>query len=410
MLSGCGLVGEAEPVAGPVVEASVELLPASEEANVGDDQAGADAGATTPEENQAVPADGAQSATTAPAPTASPEATVQEVADPLSCLSNRARIAQLLLPLATQPELVQAQSFAASGELGGIGLLGQPDGGLADALGALQRSSFVPLMVASDEEGGTVQRLATLLGPISSTADTARLKSPEDTRREWVEYGSRVNSLGIDIVFGPVVDVGSGPGIASRSFGSDPALVASYGRAVAEGLIEAGITPVFKHFPGHGSASADSHLELPTTPSFETLRGVDLVPYSELLSDPVLRDQVAVMVGHLAVPGLSDNTPTSLSEATVDGLLRTELGFEGLVFTDALNMGAIVNTFGLEALELAILAGSDVLILGSLADVTPALDHLVAKVDSDPNFAAVVDNRAIRILASKGELSLCAGA
>jgi len=353
VLSGCGLVTGDESAAQTTFEANVELLPAAEEPAIGEGEPAAETAPVVPEQSQA-------------------------------------------------PENDPAQASVIT--------LGQPDGGLVNALVALQQSSFVPLMVASDEEGGTVQRLATLLGPISSAAETARLKSPEDTRREWVEYGSRVSDLGIDIVFGPVVDVGGGPGIASRSFGADPSVVASYGRAVAEGLLEAGITPVFKHFPGHGSASADSHLELPTTPSFETLRGVDLIPYTQLLADPVLGDQVAVMVGHLAVPGLSNDVPTSLSKEAIDGLLRTELGFEGLVFTDALNMGAIVNAYGLEALELAVLAGADVLILGSLSDVTPALDHLSAKVDSDPNFAAVVDNRAIRILASKGELALCAGA
>lgn len=329
----------------------------------------------------------------------------------LSCLSTRQRVAQLLLPLVTQPELFGAQAFAADGELGGIGLLGQPTDQITADLAALQQSSFVPLLVASDEEGGSVQRLATLLGPIASAAETAQSKSPEDTRRQWVEYGSRVRALGIDVVFGPVLDVGSGPGIESRSFGDDPQVVASFGRAVADGLIEAGITPVFKHFPGHGSATADSHLELPTTPTLADLRSSDLVPYVDILLDPVFRDQAAVMVGHLAVPGLSGDLPTSLSPETINGLLRDELGFRGLVFTDAMNMGAIVNTYGLlDAIEQAIVAGADIAILGSLADVTPTLDHLVMQAEQDQNFAAIIDNRAARILAAKGQDGLCRGA
>jgi len=180
-------------------------------------------------------------------------------------------------------------------------------------------------------------------------------------------------------VFGPVLDVGSAPGIESRSFGSDPEVVATYGRAVAEGLIEADVMPVFKHFPGHGRATADSHLELPSTPPLAELRTLDLLPYAELLGDPVLGQKASVMVAHLSVPGLSEDVPTSLSPETVNGLLRTEFGFGGIVFTDALNMGAIVDTYGrLEALELALQAGADIAILGSLADLTPSLDHLTA--------------------------------
>lgn len=332
----------------------------------------------------------------------------------LRCLSTRVRAAQLLLPLATQPELAGARVFAADGELGGIGLLGQPDERLGTELEALQLASFVPLIVASDEEGGGalgVQRLATLLGPIPWAAETAQSKTPEDVRKQWVEYGSRVKALGIDVVFGPVVDVGAGPGIASRSFGDDPQVVAAYGRAVAEGLLEAGVLPVFKHFPGHGHATADSHLELPTTPSLVELRTSDLVPYVDLLSDPLLGPNSAVMIGHLNVPGLTNGLPTSLSPETINGLLRSELGFGGLVITDAINMGAIVNSYGrLDALELAILAGSDIVILGSLADLTPALDHLVQRIEADPAFAAIIDNRAERILAAKGQETICVGA
>jgi len=330
----------------------------------------------------------------------------------LSCLSTRQRVAQLLLPLLTQPELPGAQTYASVGELGAIGLLDFPDQGLQENLAALQASSqHLPVMVASDEEGGSVQRLAELLGPLPSAAETARTKSPEQALNQWVEYGSRVRALGIDVVFGPVLDVGAAPGIQSRSFGDDPVVVTTYGGAMAAGLLEAGVVPVLKHFPGHGRASADSHLELPTTPPLAELRTTDLVPYVELLADPVLRDNAAVMIGHLAVPDLSDSTPTSLSPATVTGLLRNELGFSGLIFTDAINMGAIVDSYGrLDALELAIRAGSDIVILGSLADLTPALDHLVMLVEADGDFAMVVDNRVARVAAAKGQTNYCTGA
>ena len=333
------------------------------------------------------------------------------IASIVGCLSTREQAAQLLMPLATQPELAGAIEAAAAGELGWLGLLGTPDEGLVAALVELQAAAPIPVLVASDEEGGTVQRLSGLLGPLPSAASDATTKSPDQVRQQWVEYGTRVRELGIQVILGPVLDVGSGPGIESRSYGDDPAVVAAYGRAVAEGLIEAGVLPVFKHFPGHGRATADSHLLLPTTPPLDELRTLDLVPYVELLQDPVFEQHAGVMIGHLSVPGLSeDGLPTSLSPATINGLLQTELGYTGLVFSDAMNMGAIVNEYGVvDALERSFRAGLDVAILGSLAEISPALDHLVSVADTDPAFAALIEDRATRVLVAKDQAEFCLG-
>lgn len=341
--------------------------------------------------------------TVVPVPTATPRPPT------LSCVPERTRFAQLLLPLAFPEDLVAARDMAAAGDLGGLGLLGFPGDELATRLAEIQQSSFVPVMVASDEEGGLVQRLRDLLGPIPSAAQSAATNTPQEVRAQWVEYGARVKALGIDVVFGPVVDVGGAPGIGNRAFGDEPVVVTAYGRAVTEGLLEAGVTPVLKHFPGHGRASGDSHLGLPVVPSLDELRAVDLVPYVDIVGNH-RRDDVGVMVGHLSVPGLGD-LPTSLSPETVNGLLRTEVGFGGLVFTDAMNMGAIVDGYGaLEALELAFLAGADIAILGELADVGPALDYLIARAQADPGFAALLDSRIERVMAAKGQSTICVGA
>jgi beta-N-acetylhexosaminidase len=235
--------------------------------------------------------------------------------------------------------------------------------------------------------------------------------STDDVRALFADYGTRARALGITVVLGPVLDVGSGPGIESRSFGDDPAVVTAYGGAVAEGLREGGIMPVFKHFPGHGLATADSHLQLPTTAPLDELRIRDLIPYATLLVDPALHGDFGVMVAHLAVPGLSGDVPTSLSPEAITVLLRNELGFTGLVFTDALNMGAIVDTYGvLDAVELSIRAGADIAIVGGIADVDATIDHLVMLAEADPVFSGLVDNRALRILVSKGLDDACSGA
>jgi beta-N-acetylhexosaminidase len=328
----------------------------------------------------------------------------------LACVPQRTRYAQLLLPLATPGELGQARDMAAIGDLGGLGLLGSPGSSLADQLREIQNASFVPVLVASDEEGGSVQRLADLLGPLPSAASSATTRTPQDVQALWLEYGARVKELGIDVVFGPVVDVGGAPGIGSRSFGTEPVVVTAYGRAVTEGLLEAGITPVLKHFPGHGRASGDSHLGLPVVPTLDELWAVDLLPYADIVGDPK-RDEVGVMIGHLSVPGFTGDLPTSLSADTINGLLRNEIGFGGIVFTDAMNMGAIVDSFGaLDALERAFLAGADIAILGSLADVAPALDHLVARAALDPGLAGLLDERVARVMEAKGQTTICVGA
>ena len=117
------------------------------------------------------------------------------------------------------------------------------------------------------------------------------------------------------------------------------------------------------------------------------------------------------MIGHLSVPGFTGDLPTSLSADTVNGLLRNEIGFGGLVFTDALNMGAIVDNFGaLDALERSFLAGADIAILGSLGEVGPALDHLVARAAVDPGLAGLLDERVARVMEAKGQMTICVGA
>ncbi|MEM7094917.1 MAG: glycoside hydrolase family 3 N-terminal domain-containing protein [Actinomycetota bacterium] len=399
--TGCGLTDGQAQVAAPTPEVDGPvLLPPTADAE----------GTTGSSDDQAGSADDAAVSTDAEPIELEEPPTPTPVPLNLDCLQRRERYTQLLLPLAVPDDLSIAAQMAADRQLGGIALLGFPDESLPDRLTEIQQNSFVPVMIASDEEGGSVQRLSNVLGPLPSAAESARISSPQDVREQWVEYGARAKALGIDVILGPVVDVGGAPGIGSRSFGDEPVVVTAYGRAVTEGLLEAGVMPVLKHFPGHGRASGDSHLGLPVVPSIDELRTSDLVPYVEIVGDHK-RDEAGVMIGHLTVPGLSEDLPTSLSPETVNGLLRNEIGFGGLVFTDAMNMGAIVERFGpLEALGLALEAGSDIVILGSLNDVAPALDYLVARADEDVAFAALLERNVWRVLEAKGQMEICAGA
>ena len=175
--------------------------------------------------------------------------------------------------------------------------------------------------------------------------------------------------------------------------------MAEYGLAVLEGLESIGLVAVVKHFPGHGRASADSHISLPTTPSYEELVEIDLQPFRAAIDGGAS----VVMVGHLEVPGLTGGAPASLSPEAVQGLLRDELGFDGLTMSDALDMGAITDNWTTsEAVVLALIAGVDVLLLGN----DDELDIIHAQVA-----AAIADGRlddrcvteaAARVLAVKG--------
>lgn len=339
-------------------------------------------------------------------PTGSEDAPAQ--ADSPDCLRARQWIGQVINVLATQDELEGVVAIAERGEVGGVTVLGTPDVSITSELRRLDEAGPVSVIAASDEEGGAVQRLAGIIGPLDPASTSAQRPSA-DVRDEFARYGEQMKDLGFDIAFAPVADVGAGPGIGSRSFGSDPAVVTEYAGAVADGYSSAGIQPVFKHFPGHGRATGDSHLGLPTTPPWSEMQTVDLIPYETLLDRP----DAAVMVGHLIVPDLTNDLPTSLSPATVTQLLRgtggetfdgRTFGFEGLVFVDALNMGAITDNFGTtEAVVLALAVGADVVILGGANDVGPTIDAVLSAIGSGTLSWERIDEAAGRVLAFKGE-------
>jgi len=312
-------------------------------------------------------------------------------------IPDRLALAQLVLTLATPAELDHAVKLSTDGDLGGVGLLGLPTAEHLVKLSASPAGPF-PLVVASDEEGGPVQRLGPVLVNLPSAASLAS-RSLEEISATFEKYGAGMAELGVHVAFAPVVDVGSGPGIGPRSFSSDPESVIRNAGAVIAGYLAAGITPVIKHFPGHGGASGDTHRGFATTRPFDELREHDLIPFAELASPDVW-----VMVGHLLVPGLTDDdVPTSLSPAAIDGLLRRELGFDGIVITDALGMGAISNEWPApEASRLALVAGADMVIVNAPGEVVPVLDHLVASLADGSLSRSVVDDSLVRILDHKG--------
>jgi beta-N-acetylhexosaminidase len=230
------------------------------------------------------------------------------------------------------------------------------------------------VVVAVDEEGGDVTRLHAHEGsPVLGAAALGAVDDVELTQATARAIGAELTAAGITLVLGPVADVNSNadnPVIGVRSFGADADLVARHVSAAVAGFREAGVDACAKHFPGHGDTSQDSHLELPRLEqSLDQLRARELLPFAAAVEAGVS----AVMTSHLLVDAVDPAVPATLS-APVLSLLRGELGFDGVVVSDALDMAGVAAARGIPAAAVAALqAGCDLLCLG--ADLDPQVVH-----------------------------------
>jgi beta-N-acetylhexosaminidase len=265
----------------------------------------------------------------------------------------------------------------------------------------------IPVAVAVDDEGGRVQRIDELDGNLPSARAMAAQFTPQQVMELGRERGRAQLARGITMNLAPTVDLGGQPAravIGDRAFSEDPGWVVSYAGAFAEGERDAGIFTVLKHFPGHGRANGDSHRGRVTAPPVDDLRARDLQPYAVLLGPggPLADGNTGVLVGHLDVPGLTTDLPSSLTPAVYE-LLRTEYKFDGLVLTDDLGaMRAITGTFGLpEAVERALAAGADMALWSGGGDATPVLDHLEQVLSAGGISQQANDEAVTRVLRAK---------
>ncbi len=231
----------------------------------------------------------------------------------------------------------------------------------------MQEASALPLFVGVDEEGGSIARLANHpafdLPQYDSAGAVGASGDPDQALEMGRTIGVYLKEYGFNLDFAPVADVNTNPDnpvIGDRAFSSQAETAAAMAAAMARGLEEEGILPVFKHFPGHGDTQEDSHAGVAvSTKTLEELALCELLPFREAQADH------GVMVGHIALPSVTgEMTLASLSPALASGLLQEELGFEGLVFTDSLSMGAITHSYTPGQAALAALeAGCDVLVM-----------------------------------------------
>jgi beta-N-acetylhexosaminidase len=332
----------------------------------------------------------------------------------LAAMSTRDKLAQLLM--VGVRDGADARAVVADYHVGGI-FIGSwtdlsmlTDGTLTEIAAGAEP---LPLAVSVDEEGGRVERLSSLIGSQPSARVLVAGDSADQVYEIAKQRGQAMRKLGITIDFAPVVDVteeADDEVIGDRSFGSDPAKVTEYAGAYARGLRDAGLLPVLKHFPGHGHGSGDSHTGAVVTPPVADLQNNDLIPYRTLTTEA----PVAVMVGHLQVPGLTGTDPASLSAAAV-GLLRSGgyggPGFNGPVFSDDLSsMAAINDRYGVaEAVLRSLQAGVDTALWVTTDEVPAVLDRLEKAVAAGELAMPAIDASVLRMAAVKGPNPHCGG-
>ncbi|MCQ2603908.1 MAG: glycoside hydrolase family 3 protein [Spirochaetia bacterium] len=305
-------------------------------------------------------------------------------------------------------------------DLGGVKIFGRNAGELgqlAEVIAAMQKQALdsplhIPLLVATDQEGGRVRHVKdkTLITPgnMALGADTA----PIDAWQASYYINQELKVMGINMNFAPTVDLflnDENDVIADRAFSSDSVLTAELACAWCGGSREAGVIPTAKHFPGHGRTDKDSHGTLPIiNTSLKDLMDTDLVPYKYLIKDKV----PAIMVGHIAYPAITGNKdPATLSSTFMKNILRDRLGFDGIIITDDMIMGGASNRISVsKACFRSVQSGADIILVSRDSDTFDAARNLiVAEMNHDPAFKKQVEKSVRRILKVKMEYIKPAG-
>ena len=384
---------------------------------------------------QLVPAEGGPSVNAPPAPApepvAPPRATPATRPPPLTWaqrtlarMTLREKVGQLMMPFVlgnfapegseTHDRIVNIIEEESVGGL--IMSVGSPSE-VAVKLNDLQNHSKYPLLVAADLETGAGFRFRgavhiptnIALGGATTFPSLMAFGATGDPRHAY-QLGRitalEARAMGVHVPFAPVLDVNNNPDnpiINIRSFGEDPNAVADLGVAFVRGLQDYGAVATGKHFPGHGDTGTDSHLALPIIQvGRERLDAIELVPFRAAIAAGIQ----GIMTAHIAVPAISGETiPATVSHRVLTGLLRAEMGFDGIVFTDAMDMAAVARLFPRgEAAVRAVLAGADVILMPN--DVKQAIDAIVLAIDEERLTEGRIDESVRRLLRLKEDLGL----
>jgi beta-N-acetylhexosaminidase len=260
-----------------------------------------------------------------------------------------------------------------------------------------------PPFLAIDQEGGRVRRLPPPFTHFPAAAQIGARADVELTYRCGYAVALELALVGINLNFAPVLDVHTNPAnpiIGDRAFGTDPKRVIEMGSAWIEGLRHGGIIPCGKHFPGHGDTAQDSHLALPLVKkSLDDLKAVELPPFAHACENGV----EALMTAHVRYSALDPHLPATLSEPIITALLRHQIGYDGVVFSDDLEMKAISDHFTAEeAAARAVLAGVDVLLFcHELSKAVAVCEFLCSEAEKEPTLRARIEESYQRILKLK---------
>ena len=363
---------------------------------------------------------GGQTTASTPAPAATPSAvpipeptpTPDPVEEAMAAMTTEEKVGQLLVAgiMGTEPgedALRAIQDY----QVGGIILFGrnvESAGQLVELTNGLKElnGDAVPLFLCVDQEGGRVDRMPPEVDDLPSAYDA--IAAGGDPLERGKVLAAQCAAFGFNLDFSTCLDIWSNPDntvIGKRACGSDPDTVSWAGLEINEGLSQGGVIPVVKHFPGHGDTGTDSHVELPVVDkTLEELEQFELIPFQAAVDAGV----PAVMVAHILMTQIDPDLPATLSPRVVTGLLRQEMGYEGVVCTDDLTMAAISHTYGTgEAAVMALEAGCDLLLVCHEADnLTAARDALLSAVEEGRVSMERLDESVYRILALKEEYGL----
>ncbi len=280
--------------------------------------------------------------------------------------------------------------------------------GMAAFSSQVQQDALIPLLLGTDQEGGLVNRLLTFHGPLPSAEAMAATGNPQSVFNQGKQAAQWMVALGINADLAPVVDVHTvnPPVLVSRMFGNDPQVVETYAGAFLDGLQQNGIAGCLKHFPGLGAVTSDPHFGLPTIKrSMSDLENIDLAPYKVMIAK---NHPAMIMDTDVIMSAIDPTLPAELSPKAINGVLRGDLGYNGVVITDGLYMHGITEHWSLgEASVLALLAGNDLIegpyVVSQVASVLAAFHQAL---QSGRLTEARVDQSVARILLMKVEIGI----
>ncbi len=369
----------------------------------------------TPSGNSSPPASTTESPTPA-SPSSSPSPTEEDVISQLlSSMTLEQKIGQMILAGIDGTSIDQAtRTIIAKQHIGGIILYKDNFSDLSGSvklvneLKKANKGNPAPLFISVDQEGGKVSRLPKDFVAIPDNAKVGRTDDADLAKEMGALLAQEVRIMGFNVDFAPVLDINSNPKnpvIGTRSFGNNAKLVTKMGIAEMNGLREGGTISVVKHFPGHGDTSVDSHLDLPIVrKTTEQLEQLEWIPFRAAIKE----NADAVMVAHILFPLIDPDAPASLSKVIIGQQLRGTLGYDGVVITDDMTMGAIAKNYGIEDAAIrSVEAGSDILLIAHGYDTEKKVyNKLLQSVKSGQMRESRIDESVYRILSLKRKYEL----